>query len=82
VSPSFVAAKIGRPIEAASIEPRVLHGAVGVKDPVVTRSHESAPLHEIITPRARFMQPAINAPMASHTSPSRPPMDSRGTSAS
>jgi hypothetical protein len=73
VSPSFVAAKIGRPIEAASIEPRVLHGTVGVKDPRVSRSHESA-LHEIITPLARFMQPAVNAPTASPTSPSRPPM--------
>jgi hypothetical protein len=26
-------------IEAASIEPRVLHGTVGVKDPMVSRSH-------------------------------------------
>src|SRR6266536_6366089 len=34
VSPSVVAAKIGRPIEAASIEPRVVHGTVGVKDPM------------------------------------------------
>jgi hypothetical protein len=75
VSPSFVAAKIGRPIEAASIEPRFVHGTVGGEGTIVSRSNGSAPLPEIITPRARFMRPAINTPMASPTSPSRPPME-------
>jgi hypothetical protein len=73
VPPSFVAAKIGRPIQTVSVQPYVIHGTVGVAGAIVGGPPDGAPLHEVIKPRAKLIQPAINAPMASHTSSNQPP---------
>src|SRR5262245_28703226 len=73
VPPSLVAARIGRPIEAVSVLPRVLHStARGI---TIGGSHDRAVPHEIVTPRAKLIQPPIDTPISSHTSQSRPPIE-------
>jgi hypothetical protein len=73
VPPSFIAAKIGRGIQTVSVQPHVVHGTLGVTGAIVGAPHDGVPLHEVIQPRAKPIEPAINTPMASHTSSNQPP---------
>ena len=62
VPPSFVAAKIGRPIQTVSVQPHVANGTVGVTGAVVGGPGRGGPVHEVIKPQAKLIQPAANIP--------------------
>ena len=62
VPPSFVAAKVGRPIQTVSVEPRVVNGTVGVTGAVVGGPGRGGPVHEVIKPQPKLIQPAANIP--------------------
>jgi uncharacterized protein DUF6600 len=62
VPPSFVAAKIGRPIQTVSVQPHVLAGTVGVTGAIVGAPPRGAPAREVIKPEAKLIQPAAHIP--------------------
>src|SRR5207248_1882797 len=66
VPPSFVAAKIGRPIQTVSVEPHVVRGTVGVTGAVTGGPRRGEPMREVIKPEAKLIQPAA------HISPPTP----------
>ncbi len=58
VPPSFVAAKIGRPIQTVSVQPHVVTGTVGVSGAIVGAPPRGAPVREVIKPQPKLIQPA------------------------
>jgi hypothetical protein len=62
VPPSFVAAKIGRPIQTVSVQPHVVRGTVGVTGAVVGAPPRGAPMREVIKPEPKLIQPAAHIP--------------------
>ena len=62
VPPSFVAAKIGRPIQTVSVQPHVVNGTVGVSGAIVGGPGRGGPVHEVIKTQDKLIQPAANLP--------------------
>jgi hypothetical protein len=62
VPPSFVAAKIGRPIQTVSVQPHVMHGTVGVTGAVVGPHPHGLPVREMVRPQPKVIQPAAHIP--------------------
>jgi len=62
VPPSFVAAKIGRPIQTVSVQPHVLRGTAGVTGAIVGAPPRGAPIREVIRPESKLIQPAAHVP--------------------
>jgi hypothetical protein len=73
VPPSFVAAKIGRPIQTVSVQPHVVNGTVGVSGAIVGGPGRGGPVHEVIKPQAKLIQPAANIPPPTPFHPGQPP---------
>jgi hypothetical protein len=62
IPPSFIAAKIGRPVETVSVQPHVVRGTVGVTGAVVGRSNPGAPIRETVRVQTAVIQPATSVP--------------------
>jgi hypothetical protein len=73
VPPSFVAAKIGRPIQTVSVQPHVVNGTVGVSGAIVGGPGRGGPVHEVIKPQAKLIQPVANIPPPTPFHPGQPP---------
>ena len=73
VPPSFVAAKIGRPIQTVSVQPHVVSGTVGVTGAIVGGPPKGAPAREIIKPEAKLIQPAASIPPPTPFHPGQAP---------
>jgi hypothetical protein len=73
VPPSFVAAKVGRPIQTVSVQPHVVNGTVGVTGAVVGGPGRGGPEHEVIKPEAKLIQPAASTPPPTPFHPGQQP---------
>jgi hypothetical protein len=62
VPPSFVAAKIGHPIQTVSVQPHVVNGTLGVTGAVVRGPGRGGAEREVIKPQPKLIQPAANIP--------------------
>jgi len=73
VPPSFVAAKIGRPIQTVSVQPHVVTGTVGVSGAIVGAPPRGAPVREVIKPQPKLIQPAATLSPPTPFHPGQPP---------
>jgi hypothetical protein len=62
IPPSFIAAKIGHPIQTVAIQPHVVHGTVGVAGAVVGEAAPSVAIRETVYPQTTQIQPAASVP--------------------
>jgi len=62
IPPSFIAAKIGRPVETVSVQPHVVRGTVGIAGAVVGHPTAGAPIRETVRVQAAVIQPATSVP--------------------
>jgi hypothetical protein len=73
VPPSFVAAKIGRPIQTVSVQPHVVTGTVGVTGAVVGAPPRHGAVREVIKPQPKLIQPAAHIPPPTPFRPGQSP---------
>jgi hypothetical protein len=59
---SFIAAKIGHPIQTAAIQPHVLRGTIGVTGAIVAGVGVGIAIHEQVKVQAAVIQPAASIP--------------------
>src|SRR5262249_25706328 len=71
IPPSFIAAKIGRPVEIVSVQPHVVRGTVGIAGAVVGRPTAGAPIRETVRVQAAVIQPATSVPPPVRFQPGR-----------
>jgi hypothetical protein len=62
IPPSFIAAKIGHPIQTVAVQPHVVRGTVGVAGAVVGEAAPNAAIRETIFPQTAQIQPAASVP--------------------
>jgi hypothetical protein len=62
IPPSFIAARIGRPIQTSVVQPHVLRGTVGVAGAVVGAAVVGAAVHESVRAHNTVIQPATSVP--------------------
>jgi hypothetical protein len=62
IPPSFIAAKIGHPIQTVAVQPHVVRGTVGVAGAVVADATPSVAIHETVYPQTTQIQPAASVP--------------------
>lgn len=62
IPPSYIAAKIGHPVETVSVQPHVVRGTAGVADAVVGRTTRGVPIRETVRVQGAVIQPATSVP--------------------
>jgi hypothetical protein len=62
IPPSFIAAKIGHPIQTAAVQPHVLRGTVGIAGAVVGGVAVGVAIHETVRAQSKVIQPATSVP--------------------
>jgi hypothetical protein len=62
VPPSFIAAKVGHPIQTVAIRPHVVRGTIGVAGSVIGETPPSVAIRETVYPQTTQIQPAASVP--------------------
>jgi hypothetical protein len=62
IPPSFIAAKIGHPIQTVAVAPHVLRGTLGVAGAVVGAATAGVAIHETVRAQTTLIQPATSVP--------------------
>jgi hypothetical protein len=69
---SFIAAKIGHPVQTVAIQPHVMRGTIGVAGAVVASVAVGIKIHEQVKIQAALIQPAASVPAPVRFQPGHP----------
>lgn len=72
IPPSYIAAKIGHPIQTVAIQPHVVRGTIGVPGAVVGEVAPSVAIRETVYPQTTLIKPAASLPAPVRFQPSHP----------